>query len=176
MKTPLLLLALACSLSLTPTLLWGADPPDKGKGNKGKQTHVSAKIKAGKEKWELTPNSLGIFQRLNMTNKEPVEIEMRFPQVPVGTLAVVSVRDGGKVSASVPDDDGGKGKGKGKSDGKGKGDNQTVTAAVVRPRVDENGKLQFTFLYGPGLHFQHVTVDIGKQQHVFDFHVHIAKP
>lgn len=163
---PCLLLCVTLAFALLPVL--AAAPPDKGKGNKGKQTHVSAKIKAGKEKWELTPNSLGIFQRLNMTNKEPVEVEMRFPQIPGGTLAVVSVRDGGKVSASVPD--GGKGK------GDGKGGNQTVTGVVVRPRVDESGKLQFTFLYGSALHFQRVTVDIGKQQHAFDFHVHSPTP
>lgn len=159
-----LLLCLSVSCSLFPAL--AADPPDKGKGNKGKQTHVSAKIKAGREKWELTPNSLGIFQRLNMVEKTPVEVEIRFPEVPGGTLAVVSVRDGGKVSAIVPD--GGKGKGQGGS--------LTATGVVVRPRVDESGKLQFTFLYGTALHFQRVTVDIGKQQHCFDFHVHATKP
>lgn len=161
----LLCVAIACSL--LPAL--AADPPDKGKGNQGKQTHVSAKIKAGKEKWELTPNSLGIFRRLNMTNVEPVEVEMRIPFVPGGTLAVISVRDGGKVSAAVPDDDG-------KGKGKGKGGSQPAIGAVIRPRVDENGKLRFTFLYGSALHFQRVTVDIGKQQHVFDFHVHAPHP
>ncbi len=165
-----LLLVLTCSPCLTPTLLWGADPPDKGKGNKGKQTHISAKIKAGEQKWELTPSSLGIFQRLNMTNTVPVEVEIRYPQVAAGILAVVSVRDGGSVSASVTQN--GEGDGKGKDKGKGKGGNQTVTGLVVRPRVDEDGKLKFTFLYGSSLHFQRVTVDIGKQQLVFDFHVH----
>ena len=161
MKT--LLLALACSL--LPAL--AADPPDKGKGNQGKQTHISAKITAGKEKWELTPNSLGIFQRLNMTNVEPVEVEMRIPFVPEGTLAVVSVRDGGKVSAGVPDRHG---------KGKGKGGSQTVTGAVIRPRLDDHGRLHFTFRYGADLHFQRVTVAIGKQQLAFDFHVHPARP
>lgn len=165
---PCLLLCVAIACSLLPAL--AADPPDKGKGNQGKQTHVSAKITAGKEKWELTPNSLGVFQRLNLTNKEPVEVEMRFPQVPEGTLAVVSVRDGGQVSANVSVD--GKGKGKGES----KGGKQTVTGPVVRPRVDESGKLKFTFLFGSSLHFQRVTVDIGRQQHSFDFHVHAPRP
>lgn len=162
-------LLLCATLCLTPALLWGADPPDKGKGkgNQGKQTHVSAKIKAGKEKWELTPNSLGIFPRLNMASNAPVEVEMRFPLVPEGTLAVVSARDGGRVSARGPDDDG---------KGKGKGGSQMAAGGVVRPRVDSHGRLQFTFLYGSSLHFQRVTVALGKQQHVFDFHVHPAHP
>lgn len=164
----LLLLTLACSLCLAPVLLWGADPPGKGKGNQGKQTHVSAKIRSGQEKWELTPNSQGIFPRLNMASNAPVEVEMRIPLVPEGTLAVVSVRDGGNVSATVPADQHGK--------GKGKGGHQTVTGVVVRPRVEHHGRLQFTFLYGPSLHFQRVTVDIGQQQHVFDFHVHPPQP
>ena len=74
---------------------------------------------------------------------------------------MVSVRDGGTVSASVPD--GGK--------GKGKGGTQTATGSTVRPRIGNSGKLQFTFLYGRSFHYQRVTVDIGKQQHVFEFHV-----
>lgn len=163
LRSCLLLVTVAC-LSLCPALLWGADPPDKGKGNKGKQTHVSAKITAGKEKWEMTPNSLGVFRRINMTNTVPVEVEMRIPVAPEGTLAVVSARDGGRVSASVPDD--GKGKGKGK-DGQ-----QTATGRVVRPRLDSHGRLEFTFLYGADLHYQRVTIDLGPKQYVFDFHVH----
>lgn len=114
----------------------------------------------------MTPNSLGIFQRLNMTNTVPVEVEMRIPVAPEGTLAVVSVRDGGRVSASVPDD----------GKGKGKGGQQTATGPVVRPRLDSHGKLAFTFQYGANLHFQRVTVDIGKQQFAFDFHVHDPRP
>lgn len=163
---PCLLLCVTLTLTLLPVL--AADPPGKGKGNQGKQTHVSAKIRAGQEKWELTPNSQGIFPRLNMASNAPVEVEMRIPLVPEGTLAVVSVRDGGNVSASVPDD--------GKGKGKGKGGDQTVTGVVVRPRVQPHGRLQFTFLYGPSLHFQRVTVDIGQRQHVFDFHVHPPQP
>lgn len=154
MKTTLL--TLACSLCLSPALLWGADSPDKGKG-KGHRTH--AKVKCDQEKWELVPSSLGMFPVLLTKTNAPVEVDLRVAGAPVGQLAIVTVRDGGRVTADS-------------SNGGKAGNNGASTGPVVRTRVQGAGRIPFQFAFGTSLHNQRVTVDVGGKQLVFEFHVH----
>jgi hypothetical protein len=152
---PALRLALTVGfLCLAPALLWGADPPDKGKGHR---TH--AKVKCAQEKWELTPNSLGSFPVLLMKTNALVDVDLRLAGVSSGQLAIVTARDGGNITAESA------------NQGKG-GKGGVSTGHVIRTRVQGGGRISFQFAYGASLHNQRVTVDVAGRQLVFEFHVH----
>lgn len=149
---PCALLCITLVCSLLPALA----------AEKGKQESVSATLKCGKQKWNLSPNVLGIFPVVITQKNLPVEIEIRYPQASEGSLVVIAARDGGNLIALAPGD----------GKGKGKGGGQTVTGATVRTRVPDNRKVEFTFSYGAEFHHQRITVDIGGDRKTFEFHYH----